>query len=192
MYWDSPAGEPSMSARFPLGFVVECQGIIPAEISSWFRKFRGKEGEISKWTFPPPFPVESLGIFPHENFSRASLKNFKFNLMTKEGSQLCENIPLVIWCHSLVNWNVYRFGETFLSIQSQFKYFLWISTWIPVSLTTQISAWIPSTNSHQSPGIPHGIREISPAGLEQLKFLSLWLHWLCQPVLYRVSLFVFK
>ena len=137
-------------------------------------EIQGKEGEISKWIFPPPFPVESLGIFPHENFSRASLKNFKFNLMTKEGSQLCENIPVVIRCHSLVNWNVYRFGETFLSFQSQFKYFLWISTWIPVLLTTQISAWIPSTNKHNPRGFPTKSVRFCPLG-GHLYMMSEWL-----------------
>ena len=70
-------------------------------ISLW--KFRGNEGEFSMWIFPPPFPVESLGIFPHGNFPRASLKNLKCNLLTLEGSQLCENMPLMIWCHFLVN-----------------------------------------------------------------------------------------
>ena len=28
------------------------------------RKFRGNEGEFSMLIFPPPFPAESLGIFP--------------------------------------------------------------------------------------------------------------------------------
>ena len=32
------------------------------------RKFRGNEGEFSIWIFPPPFPVESLGIFSPGNF----------------------------------------------------------------------------------------------------------------------------
>ena len=41
------------------------------------RKWRGNEGEFSMWIFPPPFPVESLGIFPRGNFPRVSLKNFK-------------------------------------------------------------------------------------------------------------------
>ena len=41
------------------------------------RKWRGNEGEFSMRIFPPPFPVESLGIFPRGNFPRASLKNFK-------------------------------------------------------------------------------------------------------------------
>ena len=41
------------------------------------RKFRVNKGEFSMWIFPPPFPVESLGIFPRGNFPRASLKNFK-------------------------------------------------------------------------------------------------------------------
>ena len=44
-------------------------------ISLW--KFRGNEGEFSMCIFPPPFPAESLGIFPRGNFPRASLKNFK-------------------------------------------------------------------------------------------------------------------
>ena len=44
-------------------------------ISRW--KFGGNEGEFSMWIFPPPFPAESLGIFPRGNFPRASLKNFK-------------------------------------------------------------------------------------------------------------------
>ena len=35
------------------------------------RKFRGNEGEITMWIFPPPFPVGSLGI------PRVSLKNFE-------------------------------------------------------------------------------------------------------------------
>ena len=41
------------------------------------RKLGGNEGEFSMWTFPPPFPVESLGIFPRGNFPRVSPKNFK-------------------------------------------------------------------------------------------------------------------
>ena len=41
------------------------------------RKIRGNEGEFSTWIFPPPFPVESLGIFPCGNFPYASLKIFK-------------------------------------------------------------------------------------------------------------------
>ena len=41
------------------------------------RRFRGNEGDFSMWIFPPPFPVESLEIFPRGNFPRASPKNFK-------------------------------------------------------------------------------------------------------------------
>ena len=44
-------------------------------ISPW--KFRGNEGDFSMWIFPPPFPVESLEIFPRGNFPHASPKNFK-------------------------------------------------------------------------------------------------------------------
>ena len=43
----------------------------------FLQKFRGNEGEFSVWIFPPSFPVESMGIFPHRNFPLASLKNFK-------------------------------------------------------------------------------------------------------------------
>ena len=45
------------------------------------KKFWGNEGEFSMWIFPPPFPVESLGISPRGNFSRASLKNFKMQFI---------------------------------------------------------------------------------------------------------------
>ena len=78
-----PAGEPSTSPRIPGGFMGEIQGIILAEnfLMISLRKFKGKEGEFSMWIFPPPFPVESLGIFPGGNFPRASLKNFKMQFI---------------------------------------------------------------------------------------------------------------
>ena len=60
------------------------------------RKFRGNGGEFSMWIFPPPFPVESLGIFPRGNFPRVSLKNFKMQFKDIGRSQLCENIPVMI------------------------------------------------------------------------------------------------
>ena len=47
------------------------------------QKFRGNKGENSKWIFPPPFPVESLGIFPCGNFPGAPLKYFKMQFNDK-------------------------------------------------------------------------------------------------------------
>ena len=93
------------------------QGIIPAENSSWFPC--GNSGEtkeiflckyfrlISQWNPWGSFLAESSLVLPS--------KISKCNLMTYQGSQLCENIPVMIWCHSLVNFNVYRFGEISLS-----------------------------------------------------------------------------
>ena len=43
----------------------------------------GKEGEFSMWILPPPYPVESLGIFLRGSFPRASLKNFEMQFNDK-------------------------------------------------------------------------------------------------------------
>ena len=36
-------------------------------------KFRGNEGELSIWIFPPPYHIESLRIFPYGDFRHVSL-----------------------------------------------------------------------------------------------------------------------
>ena len=38
------------------------------------------------WIFPPPYPVESAGIFPCGNFPRFSLKNFKIQTQNDLGT----------------------------------------------------------------------------------------------------------
>ena len=70
------------------------------------------------------------------------------NLINRKGPSY---VKVSQWWFDVILWwikTVNRFGETSLSFQPQFKNFSWISMWILVSFTTQISAWIPSTINH--------------------------------------------
>ena len=110
-----PAGEPSRSPRFPLWFMEEFQGIIAVEISSLFPC--GNSGEIKE-----NFYVDISTSFPCRIPDQGnSPRILKWNGRRSEGSQLSENIPVMIRCHSLVNKNVYRFGVTSLSLQPGFE-----------------------------------------------------------------------
>ena len=82
----NPAGKPSKSPRFPCRFMGEFQG------------------KFLCGYYPPPFPVESKGIYSCGNFPRTSVTIFKmqFNDIGRV-PQLCEYILVMIWYHSLVN-----------------------------------------------------------------------------------------
>ena len=56
------------------------------------------------------------------------------------------------------------FGETSLSFQPQLKNFHWISAWILILLTTQISMCIPYTNNHHPWGFPAESPRFFPLG----------------------------
>ena len=81
---NNPAGEPSR----PPDFHADSLGI-PGDhpfgncLMISLQKFRGNKWENSKWIFPPPFLVESLGIFPGGNFPGAPLKYFKMQFNDK-------------------------------------------------------------------------------------------------------------
>ena len=128
------------------------------------RKFGGNEGEFSMWIFPPPFPVESLGIFPRGNFPRVSLKNFKMqykdigrvpvmwkylsdDLMSFFGEIKC----LQVWGNfPLISTPIWKFPLNF-RVDSRFTY----------------NPNFHVDSLHQQPkslGIPCRIREILPAG----------------------------
>ena len=62
------------------------------------QKFRRNKGEFSMWIFPPLFPRESPGIFPHGNFPHISLKISKCHKRPYKGSQLWKNIPVMFYC----------------------------------------------------------------------------------------------
>ena len=70
------------------------------------------------------------------------------------------------------------FGETPLSFQPHFKKFPWISTWILVSVTTKISAWIPSTNHHHPRGFPMLFATFCPLFRHHRFLLMLYLYCL--------------
>ena len=73
-----PVGEPSTSPRFPRRYMGEITGIIPVEISSWFPCENSEnEWEFSRRILSPPFPVESLGMFPFGNFPCFYPQNLK-------------------------------------------------------------------------------------------------------------------
>ena len=84
MMTSSPAGEPSTSPEFPRGFMGEFQGIIPAEISSWFPC--GNEGEMKGNFLCGYFRLLSLwnpwGYFRVEISLMLPSKISKYNLMT--------------------------------------------------------------------------------------------------------------
>ena len=128
------------------------------------RKWRGNEGDFSRWIFPPPFPVESLEIFPRGNFPFASPKNFKmkFNDIGR--------VPVMWKYHSddLMSF----FGELkCLQVWGNFPLIL-TPIW-KFSLNFHVdSCFTYNPNFHvdslhqqsQSPGNPLGIREILPSG----------------------------
>ena len=131
------------------------------------RKFRGNEGEFSMWIFPPPFPVESLGIFPRGNFPRVSLKNFKMQykdigrvpVMWKYLSDdlmsfFSEIKCLQVWRNFPPNSTpIWKFPLNF-RVDSRFTY----------------NPNFHVDSLHQQPkslGIPCRIREILPAGIMQ-------------------------
>ena len=123
----------------------EFQGIIPAEISSWF--LCGNEGEMKGNFLCGYFRFLSLwnpwGYFRVEISLVLPSKISKCNLMTQEGSQLCENIPVMIWCHSLENQIVYRFGETSLSFQPDLKISPEFPREISFHLQPKFPRWFP-------------------------------------------------
>ena len=138
----------------------------PAEIQGkWRRIFYV---DISG-SFPCGIPGDiSLG-FPSEIS--------KFSLMTWEGFKSCENIPVMTRCHALVNYKVYRFGETSLSFQPRFRKFTCISTRILVSLTTLISAWILSPNNPNPWGFPMESARFCPLGPLASRVQKLAFQW---------------
>ena len=158
----SPAGEPSTTPRFPRRFMGEFQGIIPAEISSWLPC--GNSGEM-KGNFLCGYFCLLSQWNPWGYFPRASLKNFKmqFNdigrvpvmwkypsddLMPFIGELKC----LQVWRNfPLISSPIQKFSLNFHG-DSRFTY----------------NPNIHVDSLHQQPqslGIPHGIREILPAGI---------------------------
>mgnify|MGYP001796171023 CR=1 FL=1 len=129
------------------------------------RKFRGNEREFSMWIFPPPFPVESLGIFPGGNFPRAFLINFKMQFNDIGRVSVMWKYPSDDLLSFFGELKCLQVGETFLSFQPRFKNFPGISTWILVTLTTQISTWIPSTNNQKPQGFPTESARFCPLGM---------------------------
>ena len=114
------------------------------------RKFRENEGEFYMRIFPPPFSVESLGILSKCNLRGPShVEKPSDDLMSLFGELKC----LQVW------------GNFPLILNAISKFSPEFSMWIFVSLTTQISAWIPSLNEHKPWRFPRGIHEILPAGL---------------------------
>ena len=161
-----PSGRAIHVPRISTQIKGEFQGIIPAEISSLFPC--GNLGEMKGNFLCGYFCFLSLwnpwGYFHVEISLISSLKNFKmqFNYIGR--------VP-VMWKYASVDL-MSSFGEfkcsqvwgNYLLISIPFKNFPWISMWILVSVTTQISTWIPSTSNNNPWGFPTECARFCPLG----------------------------
>ena len=144
------------------------------------RKFRGNGGEFSMWIFLPPFPAESLAIFPCWNFPHVFLKKFKMeyndlgrvpvmwefpsdDLMTFFGELKC----LKVWGNFLLTSTPIRKFPLNFCVDSHF-------TWNPNFRVDSLHHQPPSL------GILRRIREILPVGN----------HWknLCMGTMFKPSI----
>ena len=133
------------------------QGIIPAEISSWFPSGNSGDrgsfyvnisacgicGDISAWKFPLCFPQ-------------------KFQNAIQWHRKGPSYVKISQWWFDVILWWIKMF-RGLGKLPSNFNPDLKISLnfHVLVSLTTQISAWIPSTNNHNPRGLPQNPRDFA-------------------------------
>ena len=149
---EHPAGEPSTSPQISTRILGEFQGTIHVEISSLFPC--GNLGEMKGIFYvdiSAAFPCGIPGDISTLKLPLCFPQNFKMQYNDIGRVPVVGNIPVIILCHSLVNYNVYRFEETLLSFQPQFG---------------------------NSPEFPHGILfHLSPKIPQNLRDFAHWAGW---------------